>query len=183
MALAALLLLGAVPDAAASCLAGSGPFTLDPASDDTLAPGPPGALVRVGVHRGHGPVTSNCLTAVSSGADCGLLHVSFIPAEDPDHAQEEVGYLLRQVDGTLPDGLLLPTTPIAARFQTGVAFLSVHWRDAPVTEKPTVLFTLAVTPVDIAGNRGPELEIVIDDVGRGPADPPDPECETRFRSR
>ena len=174
--LTALLLTSAVPEAAACLFEVPGTFELDPASNDAVSPGSPGEPATVRIGRGDGPVHyDNCISESTSCDWAGTISVAFVPAQDdrsPEEGelsiQEGVGYFLRHVDGTLPDGLTVPEEPTAAFLREGVASILLLWRDGETAEQEPFEFTLGITPVDLAGNRGPELEVVIADAGREP---------------
>lgn len=146
----------------ACSMVGPDPFAVDSAIEDDLPPAPP---VRVGVdlQRGVGPRRSGLFgRETTSCDDIGGVWIEVArPAGDPDPA-DEVGYRLEQLDGTLPDGLEVPSGPWRG------PTLSLTWIDDATDDQEPFAFTLAIVPVDRAGNEGPALELELADDGSVP---------------
>lgn len=117
---------------------------------------PPAAAVvkDVRITRGKGPVRENGrVVGGSSCDDIGTIAIE-VDTDDPD-----VGYFLGRVDGTLPEGFELPASARPARG------LFLHWIDGNSDDQDAFGFTLRITSVDRAGNRGEPIDIVIEDDG------------------
>ena len=108
------------------------------------------------VARGRGAVRTEAgLWMSSSCDDIGSIAMTLErPEGDPD-GDDDVGYALVQLDGTLPRDLALPPQPILG------PDLVLHWIDGSTDEQESFGFTVAVTPVDVAGNEGAALEVLV----------------------
>jgi hypothetical protein len=138
----------AVP--AVACGLSAGAFVLDPASDDTVAPGAPGPLRSVRVKRGRSPDEDGIVSSDSDG-EILLQIVAAVddrsPAVATGHVQEGVGYRIRLVAGTLPDGLTLDEQASRAFdfAHDGTAFLRLSWIDGRTDEQEPFAATLGVS--------------------------------------
>jgi len=161
LALCALLLLAAPrPEARACSFPAPEPHTLDLAEVgvDVAAPGPI-AAIKTQIIRGRG---ADC-GAASSCDDLGRVELTVTPGSDDRTPTDRLGYRLVLVDGRLPTGASLPSEPV--RLFSGR--LLVLWLDGATDDQEAVSFTLALIPVDLAGNEGPAFEVRVRDPGSG----------------
>lgn len=94
----------------------------------------------------------------SSCANMGLVQIAFKGAKDDRTPRERIGYRIKHVAGTLPDGLSLPSyaqfaTPEAGDVSGEVFLLSLVWGDPATSDQGAIDFTIALTAVDLAGNE------------------------------
>lgn len=162
VALAALL---APPAAACSFATGAAhEVVANPA--DTTAPSTPEAP-ELTVKRGVGPTCDAFGSCRSTSCDdIGLVELALPPATDDVSAPEHVGYRLRVLDGTLPDGLTVDETRRADAISGDVATLALIWIDEATDEQEAFDFTLGVTAIDEAGNESEEIAVAVSDPGR-----------------
>lgn len=135
-------------------------MSLDLTIDDDLVPAPPDIL-GVDVTRGRGPRRSFLTSSVTSCDDLGSIQIAVArPAGDPDD-ETTVGYRLETIDGSLPDGLALwdDAGPLLG------PDLSLTWNDGAEDDQDPFDVTLAVFPVDGAGNEGEPTEVRLTDDG------------------
>jgi hypothetical protein len=151
-------------------------FAIDPGSDDTVAPGPPGEAISVRVNRGRG---SECVdgrrVAPDSCASSGTVTLHFraavddrSPAVETGHVQMGVGYRVRVVQGALPEHRYTDETTIASAFtfaRDGTAEISLLWIDGATDDQEAFAATLAVRAVDLAGNESAETLYEVADAG------------------
>ncbi|MES2645115.1 MAG: hypothetical protein V4850_36850 [Myxococcota bacterium] len=142
-------------------------FVIDPGSDDTVAPGPPGAAIAVRVNRGREPACVDGRRASPDSCDhSGTITLHFraavddrSPAVETGHVQMGVGYRVRVVRGALPQPRYSAETTIASAFafaRNGTAVLSLFWIDGATDDQEAFAATLGVTAVDLAGNESTE---------------------------
>jgi MYXO-CTERM domain-containing protein len=125
---------------------------LDPSSTDDVPPAPP-ELRELLIMRGHRGSSAAC-------ADVGFVDLELTrPAADPD-GEDDVGYLFDLIEGDLPGGLRLPREPLLG------PFVSLDWIDRATRAQEPLDFTLAVIPVDVAGNEGEPLLVPVSHEGR-----------------
>ncbi len=180
-----LLALAVSPRPAEACsTVGAGSFEVDPASDDAVPPGPPGALASTRVNRGVGPECfEDGSRSYTSCDDLGSITLYFppalddrAPAPDPaiDRVQQGVGYTVRLVEGTPPDRLTFSEDALLNAFVDADADGGVHlqfaWIDESTEEQEAFELTLGVTAVDLAGNRSAEVYFDVADPGREDSD-------------
>lgn len=146
--------------------------------DNTLADDTPPVLeekdTAIQISRGVGPTClEGDIQSSTSCDDLGVISLSLAAATDaesPFEADENkvqvgVGYRLRVVSGTLPDGLSLSEVPSRAFFSEGRASISLIWIDGAEDEQEPFSLILGVQAVDLAGNLSEEIEIPIEDPG------------------
>jgi hypothetical protein len=130
----------------------------------------PGAIgdITYTVTRGKGPERNGCEQSMTSCDDIGSVALHFAPSEDADSEFGAVGYRIRVVGGTLPEGLELRSEPLLA-FQDGDegdAAIGLPFVDGAHDDQESIAFTIRITPVDADGNEGPESDpILIRDEG------------------
>jgi hypothetical protein len=145
-----LALLFSVRSAEACSYDGPATLTLDTSSADETAPAPPD-IIGVDVQRGRSGDGKAC-------ENLGSITISVArPADDPD-AHDAVGYRLEIRDGDLPDGLELDSAPLLG------PEIVLIWTDGG---PPHGAFeaTLALVPVDVAGNEGEPADVTVGDAG------------------
>ena len=159
----AAVVLAADAEAEACSVAGLQPHVLDPAEQqlDTMAPGAPG-VAELRVKRG---VAGN-----TSCDDLGFITITPAPPVDDRTPAESLGYQLRLVEGELPSGLKLPEGPVRARTlpdepDPTARWIGLHWIDGASGYQEAISFTLSLAAVDLAGNVGEPVAVVIDDPG------------------
>ncbi|MFZ5475916.1 MAG: hypothetical protein ACOZNI_04000 [Myxococcota bacterium] len=166
------LLLHATTTPATACsLEAPAAYEPDTASDDSVAPGEPGAPT-VRVTRGKGPVCEeDCSCMSTSCDDLGIVSLVFTaalddrsPEADAD-TQDGVGYVLTLVDGALAEGLELPGGPVGAFISGEEASLALVWIDDASDDQDAFEATVALHAVDLAGNAGPAVTFTIEDPG------------------
>lgn len=164
-----LLLLAAPRPADACSIVVPGSFAVDPVLEGTETTPPTLDLSDARAHtsRGVGPTCVSGGYASTSCDDIGSINLSFpsAGAPAPEGDLDSVGYLLRVVEGTVPDGFWLDTAPYAAFHHDGDATIPLIWIDGAEEAQEAFSFTLGVTPIDSAGNTGGEELLFIDDPG------------------
>ena len=163
----------AVRDAFPCSLALPGTFPVDVKVDDDVPPSGIDGDVGFEIYRGRGlqwsEKTDSCFS--TSCDDLGLIEIRFpaatddlAPPEEETHEfyqQVGVGYSLRSAGGVLPDGLSIPSAPSSAFLHEGTATLFLMWNDEETFDQDAFDFDLGITPVDSAGNLGPESIVTI----------------------
>jgi hypothetical protein len=139
------------------------PHRLDPAAQqvDRTAPslGPSPA---VNVHRSTSP-QNGCTGGQGSSCD-GIGSISITPTVADDRALPlEIGFRLRVLAGSLPEGLTLPNGDVKA--QSGTIYF--HWEDGNEADHEPFSFTLELIAVDTAGNLSAPVQVVVGDAGVG----------------
>jgi hypothetical protein len=154
---AVVLAAGVVVDAGrayACSIAGDAPHTIDATRQDRVPPEPP-TDVSILVNRSSPEEGGGCGSSDSTSSSCdGLATVQLLlnePATDDQTARENMGYLIKVVDGTPPSGISLQN--IAMRGRTGTT-LTLDWFDDDTEAQEVVAFSVTLTPVDEAGNEG-----------------------------
>lgn len=123
----------------------------------TLAPAP-----AVKVQRGTSP-QHGCTGTLSSSCD-GSGSIAITPTVADERAlPAEIGFRMRLLSGSLPQGLNLPGGDVRAR-SGGLYF---HWDDGYEADHEEFSFTLEIIAVDTAGNPSPPVQVVISDGGSG----------------
>lgn len=150
------LLLALALDPAHACSIAAPPtLQIDPGIEDDVPPAPP-VVLGVEIQRGRGPRDH----MITSCDDIGSIRIEVArPEGDPDGI-EEVGYRLRLLDGRLPRGLTLPGDDALLG-----ELLRLHWVDGATDDQDAFAFTLALVPVDVAGNEGKTVRVRIEDDG------------------
>lgn len=159
-----LYLLGAAIPAFACVLAPPQTLVVDPTLADAEAPLAP-ELVSVDVQRGVGPRGGPFTVTITSCDDVGAIAITLARPEGDTDDETTVGYRFSLVDGTLPDGLQLPADDGAPWVGP---VLNLAWIDGAEDDQDAVLFTVALTPVDAAGNEGEPIEVDVADVALAP---------------
>ena len=157
------LLLALALDSAHACSIAAPPtLQIDPRIEDEVPPAPP-VVLGVEIRRGRGPRGG----MVTSCDDIGAIEIEVArPEGDPDDP-EEVGYRLKLLAGKLPEGLALPGEDALLG-----AFLRLHWLDGATDHQEAFSFTLALVPVDRAGNEGKPARVTIEDEGSTESEQP-----------
>jgi hypothetical protein len=137
------------------------PHELDAAEQavDTSAPSAIGGLA-VDVQRGAGPRSDGCFGGsqmTTSCDDTGFVTLTFAPATDDRTPADRMGYEVLVTSGDAPFAL-----EGAVRSDGRIVFV---WSDGATDDQEALDFTLAVTPIDLAGNRGPTSEARVTDAG------------------
>jgi hypothetical protein len=137
---------------AEACSAASNePHAADSTLDDTTLPDSAALDVSVLVQRAKSAQREGCSTSETSCDDVGSIQLLLNePATDDQTSEENMGYQVDVVDGTLPGGLSLPATPVRALNGT----LFFHWLDDDTDAQEIVAFSVTLTPIDEAGNAG-----------------------------
>jgi hypothetical protein len=128
-------------------------LAIDPESDDASPPGQIASIEVSSVNRGN---------VVGGGGDCadiGSLTLAVEPGEDDRTPSGSLGYVVRAVEADAPQELGTGDTPILADDGRLVLF----WVDGTALVQEPLDFTLAVAPVDEAGNEGPATEVFLGD--------------------
>lgn len=132
---------------------------------DTTAPSAP-EVPALSVKRGVAPTCDAFGTCQSTSCDgIGLVELTFAASTDDVSDPARVGYRLRVVEGSLPDGLTVDETRRADAIDGDVAVLTLLWSDEATDDQEPFDFTLGVTAVDEAGNESDEVTVAIDDPG------------------
>ncbi len=106
------------------------------------------------------PEPGGCSNMSTSCDGSGAIGIG-VQAQDDRTGVNEMGYTIRLVDGSLPEGMSLPNEPVRP-YNGDLLWLNFSDRDQSIG------FTVAVRAVDLAGNEGPAMEVdVYDDVGGG----------------
>lgn len=141
---------GASGDARACDLPGQEPFVID-GTPTGAAPQPPRDLAYT-VTRGKGPKDG----ASSSCDDLGIVKITLTPPS------ADVGFVVEQIGGKLPDGVALAATPVR---QAG---LQIVWVDGASDAQEPLDFTLRLASIDRAGKQsGWSAPLRITDAGGG----------------
>lgn len=143
---------------ASACeFAGPIEHVVDPAEAD-VDKEPPAKIETVGVEirRGEGP-EGGCSRTSTSCDDIGSITLVPTPPSDNRTAPNELGYRIRLVGGTLPEGLSLPSEAWRAEGSNFPA-LSLRWIDGSTDDQEAIDFTITLTAIDRAGNQGPESD-------------------------
>lgn len=148
----------AEPAAVACSLVGPTPLVIVP-SDDAMPPAIP-MLGEPEINRGRGP-RGFLIRSSTSCDDIGWIDVSAASTDDTTPA-EELGFEVEVLDGELPDGLTLPDGPLTY-FTPGT--LSWTWLDGATNDQEPFSFVVAVTAVDLAGNRSDSTQVTVTDEG------------------
>jgi len=125
------------------------PLTESDPEADVPPPAQP-VLIAVEVYRGKGwfcgpdGQSSYC-------AEYGHFRLRF---ETPDTTGQRPFYLLELVDGELPEGFGINTT-------TPLSMVRIDWDDGATFDQEPLDFTLRVTPVNVAGEEGPPLQVPV----------------------
>jgi hypothetical protein len=155
-------LLVAARTADACSLAVLGTHTVDAAAQlsDHQAP-TMGAETNARVNRSEGEQAGCAFTSqqVSSCGDLGAILIT-IAASDDQTPPAQLGYRLRVTAGTPPQGLVIPAEDVRA---LSAGLLPLHWSDK--NPDSAFSFTLAISPIDAAGNVGAAMSLVIGDAG------------------
>lgn len=123
--------------------------------DHSPPPSPDAALVDL--RRGKGPtVGEDGSVSVSSCDDLGWISLRVEVARDDRTPDDELGYLVRHVDGDLPEGMRLSEN--AVRHPSGQ--LVLHWIDGASDQQEPIDFAVSVVVVDLAGNESEPSEPV-----------------------
>ena len=91
--------------------------------------------------------------------DLGWVTLTVTPPEDDRTPADKMGYLITLVDGTIPDGMTMPSEP----WRTTGGTLTLSWVDGATDNHDSFSFTLAITPMDLAGNEGPAFQLTVSD--------------------
>jgi hypothetical protein len=137
-------------------------FVVDTTVEDDLPPATP-VVVGVAIGRGRGPEHLPNGGMSSSSCDSGGWIVLTVDRPSGFDPVDGVGYRFEWVDGTLPDDFVL-RDPAAPPIQGPE--LAFHWEDGATEQQEAFAFTLAIVPVDLAGNEGIPLEVLVADEGR-----------------
>ena len=171
------MLLGTSSAAWACLIVTAGEFALDASAEDAQPPVLEEKDSSIRVTRGYGPFcAADGSISSSSCGDLGVIGVSISAAWDeaaPElvedgtlQIQAGVGYRLRVVSGTPPDGFWLPEAPQGAFWSSGNASFSLVWGDGATDEQEPFAFELGIRAVDLAGNESSEeLILTISDPG------------------
>lgn len=108
------------------------------------------------IGRGKGPEGEGCggVTGASSCDDLGTIELALAGA---DETSEQVGFVVEHASGTAPNGLSIPSTPIAA---PGGRFTLVFVDGAEDDQEP-LDFVLRVAAIDRAGNRSQPATVAV----------------------
>lgn len=136
-------------------------LVLDPSLQDEEPPAPPEVL-DVEIQRGRGP--RGVVVRVSTSCDdLGFIRLNLArPQGDPD-SEATVGYQLEKVEGDLPSGLSLPL--LWDNPWLGPE-LTLGWIDEAENRQDPFDFTLALIPVDLAGNEGEPALVTLSHDGK-----------------
>lgn len=130
-------------------------------SSDVEAPWA-GEVVTWSITRGRKPSASG--TTADSCEAVGILDITMQRSTDDPDTDDTVGYLPVLKSGQLPEGMVLPTTPLAG------PNVRILWDDGAVNQQDAIEMTLNLVSVDFAGNVGGVSEdIEIEDDGVGAA--------------
>ncbi len=146
---------------------------------------PPGAIelaeatVRRGRDGGGDDFNGGCATEaveeIGNGitTDCpeeqnqaGWVELRFKPPVDDRTPPHKLGYRVVLVEGTLPEGLYLPSNPVRS-FKRSTSSYAVHlvWEDGETNTQEPVDFAVDLIPVDLAGLEGPAYRLEVLDLG------------------
>lgn len=141
----------------ACSVAPDAPFETEPDPDDTVAPQEP-VLEALDVRRGKGPESAGCGRAMTTSCDdIGFITLTFAQPEGDTHAADAIGYAIRFVGGTLPDGLEAPEGLWAG------PSLHLYWIDGATDDQEPFAFDVEIVAVDPAGNESPPLRVEVAD--------------------
>lgn len=159
-ALFAMPVLAFAPPAAACSMIGLVPWEADP--DEVAADTTPPSALRVGqIHIWRGHANSAC--EGDSCADMGSIFVE-LDFEDDRTPPESMGVRIVVVEGRTP---AFPQGPVGTWFTQDAHGLHLSWMDGARDTQEALDFTLALTPIDLAGNAGPSVQVEIHDPGSG----------------
>ncbi len=145
-----VVVTGATRDARACSLPGPEPFVVD--GTPTAAPPQPPRDLAYTVTRGRGVRDG----ASTSCDDLGIVKLTLTPPSG------DVGFVVEQIGGTLPDGVSLAATPVR---QAG---LQIVWIDGATDAQERLDFTLRLASVDRSGRQsGWSAPLRITDAGSG----------------
>lgn len=161
--------LAGAPAALACSIAGPELHNVDP--DEVLvdveAPAQPTGAALGAVRRGRGPqcdATGVCMS--TSCDDIGTLQLSWTPGGDDRTLDDELGVILRVVEGEAPGGMW-PLDEVVVPGAAGHAALV--WVDGADDRQEALDFVLAISEVDRAGNESAPVELRIQLAGSGAA--------------
>ena len=138
------------------------PHQLDPAATGDRTPPTLDAAPAVVIKRGPSP-QQGCTGGSATSCD-GIGSISITPVVRDDRTPiEQMGFRVRMVSGSLPDGLSLPSGDV--RGFSGVLYL--HWSDGTEDNHEAFSVTLEIVAVDTAGNASAPVAVVIADGGEG----------------
>lgn len=171
--LAALGLGLVAPRPAAACsFAAPAAHEVDPAADDTVAPGAPTESAVDQLVRGRGPDCDAAgICSSTSCDDIGTLVLSWASGGDDQTPDAALGVRVTVVEGTAPAGLwplddaVVPDTP---------GGLVLHWIDGASDDQEALSFVLELTALDAAGNESAPARVTVEapaTVGAAPGDP------------
>lgn len=145
---------GVSRDARACSLPGPEPFVID-GTPTGAAPQPPRDLAYT-VTRGKGPKGG----AASTCDDLGIVKITLTPPAG------DVGFVVEQIAGTLPDGVALTPTPVR------LAGLQIIWTDGATDAQERLDFTIRLASIDRAGQQSAwSAPLRITDSGGGASAP------------
>jgi len=119
---------------------------------------PPGPIgdVTYTAQRGVGPRKSGCSGHMGTSCDgTGSVSLHFKPATDPDSDAQSVGYRIRLVSGSLPQGLHIPDGPVHSDGDIALIF-----DDGAEDDQEPIDFSVTITPTDANGNEGPTSPVI-----------------------
>lgn len=165
--LAGALGLAAAPAALACSIAGPELHEVDPDEVlvDTESPAKPTGAALEAVSRGQGPqcdATGVCMS--TSCDDIGTLQLSWTPGGDDRTLDDELGVILRVVEGEAPGGMW-PLDEVVVPRVAGHATLV--WVDGADDRQEPLDFVLAISEVDRAGNESAPVELRVQHAGGG----------------
>ncbi|HET6280191.1 MAG TPA: hypothetical protein VFH73_04470 [Polyangia bacterium] len=152
------------PAAKACKFATPRPHVLDPALTgvDVVPPEWETSPAVGSVRRGSGD--EGCFSGASSCDGIGTMSIT-VAARDDRAAAESIGFRLRVISGTPPGGFAAPerdVRPLDSSFGITMTF-----SDPAGGGHEPFDFTLAITPVDLAGNLGETRTVTVSDPGSG----------------
>lgn len=158
--LVAMPILVAARPAEACSMIGLVPWEADP--DEVAADATPPSALRVGdvrIWRGH----ANAACEGDSCAGMGSIFVE-LGFEDDRTPPEWMGVRITVVEGRTPP---LTQGPEGTWFTQDAHGLHLAWVDGARDTQEALDFTLELTPIDLAGNAGPSVQVEIHDPGSG----------------
>lgn len=125
---------------------------------DQSDPTPP-VVVLESIRRGHARDRGESGSIVMTSCDdIGFITIRLQqPAHDDRTPSSEMGYLLRVVEGNAPEEIM----PLDRAVRAGEGILHMHWIDGATNDQEPLDFTIAIVPVDAAGNEGDPVELKI----------------------
>lgn len=155
----ALVSLGLATPAAACSLVGPEVLLVDTSLEDVQPPEAP-EITAIEITRGRGPQPAGPGRSVSTSCDdLGIVSLSITQPDGGPDPDGDVGYLLELAEGTLADGMSLPTEPWLG------PILTLSWIDGATDDQEPFDALLAITPIDRAGNLGPTVTVELADDG------------------